>query len=1290
MDKKKGKVMKIGLSVLAALIVACFGINWYLTYKLEDSLKQKLQEEVSDATSGFYKFSYDKLSVGLFSGELSIKGVELVPDSLVYQKWRSGDSLPDIYFKVHLDEIHFKGINLTWRRNYRNLNFSLFELRSPNIKVFQPLHSNLKSPLDSQPAKQPKTLYEMISAYIDVVKVERIRLKDANIYYTIEDSISPIIYSLTSANLNAYRFRLDKDSYSSGKLLYSDNFEFEANKPQQLLYSDQLILNTANIRLSTLDELVKIEGVHLHPSEDYWKDRTQKVGGYIDAEINSVTLKGIKFERENTLNYLEADSFNISSTDIKYYNVKQKASGKDSENADKGFTGWSLYTVVSPIFQEVSIGKINIEKTKFNYTLTQNGESDTYSLDHFDFHANNFLIDSLYEKQMKFWYVDNFILSASNIKGLLASNNSAVKVAKLSLDTENKHFNLSDIEVKPISTINVTKDYYIGDIKSIDITGLNYDTGISALQLNVESPNIEYFKVPDSGSDLTNSPDKNNLNISEDVLSVFNPYANYLSVKNINLSDANLALHNLETKESYKIKKLNFYALRFLIDDKTRRSQKYLFTCEDIGLSFKDFDNIISGGDYRLKIKNTNISTLTGSLLLQNIQLIPQKEKWLKAPATYYDINIPLIKIKGFDNDSYINREIARVASIVIDSPQIKITKVSNSSVNSRSKDTSYDNVLSKIKSFVIDTIDVSLANVNYIDRTLGDSSKVSLQRFELNSLLWNTHKSLKVGSLVLESPRFNTLSKSMKSGDNKETKDITPFYKLLGGNISVGKFILSNGEFKVQKPDIGSKLNLEAFAISGIDWYKNTEKPNLNVASFDIVNPVLSISKNYYDDNNSHKVAKTSQGDLYSFLNPYLNKLSINRLNLAGAHVNYEHSLNGTKQQEQALNTTNLDIIGLSVNTEDRKIDMEDVNFNTKDLQFPIMNGFYTLGVEKVDVSKKRSSLELSGIRMASVYPKMDFAYMHPTHMDWFNVTTGDIILSGVDYETYFEKNILNAKRLIVRDVMLQNMKNKKIYTPPKLQPLIYTKLNDLPFQISVDTTEVSNFSVVYEELPKNGTVSGQVSFMGMNATIDGLTNIASYPQQFMHLDANGLLMGTGYFTAKWDMPVSADYDCFVLEGHVHRFDLSDLNQIITPLAKAEVKTGILNDLTFRTEASSMNASVGLEFLYNDLGINVLKGEDKEATNKFATRIANALIRSDNPNKPGGRPRQTNIYIDRDPYHSTFNYFLQILQPALIESVGVSQKKQNFAKKISGFFTKVKNFFSKEKGEDKKVQKED
>ncbi|WP_051697597.1 hypothetical protein [Prevotella sp. 10(H)] len=1287
MDRKGKKALKIIFTVLALVIVGGFALNWYLRYRLENSLREKFREEISKATDGFYTFSYDKLSVGLFSGELALNGVVLNPDSAVYEKWKKGDSLPDLYYKIKLEEIRFRGINLTWRRDFKNLDFSLFEIKTPDIQIFQPvLNSSLKSPLDKEETKESKTLYQLISTYIDELTVKEINLENAKIHYTIQDPYSAVVYSLIDANFRAYGFLLNKDSYSSGKLLYCDDFEFIANTPQNLLYSDQLILNTNNIKLSTIDELIQIEGVRLHPSDEYLQDKEEKTGAYVNAEIESVLVKGVKFERKDAKNFLDADSFDISSTAIEYYNVSGSdvAQSKDTtQNKDSINKGqpWSLYTIVSPLLQRVSIGKIGIEKTRFDYTNIQNGKTDVYKLDQFDFHANSFLIDSLSQYKRKFWYVDNFAMKATDINGEIESNNANVNIESLYLDTEEKHFNISDIKIRPIKTRGVSDDYLSGNIDSIFIEGLNYDTGISADELRIENPNIQYYKI--TKGKKNSSGGKDGIEASKDALNVFNPYANYLSVKDIKLVNANVIVHDFSMKSTYRLNKLNFYAVNFLIDEETRKTARYLFTYDDIGLSFRNFDNLLDDNNYRLQIKSLDLSTLKGSLLMEGIRLIPQTVSWSKAPATYYDINIPSIKLRGFDNLSYLNQKNLKIKSLDIASPHISMVKTADSPKKTKSENNDMSSVFSNI---IADAVNINDAEFKYVDEVTADSLTTTLDAFRLNTLQWATGKNFKIGEFILQSPKVDYISrhiapKSQPQG-NTSTKGTDGIIKLLGQKINIGKFSITHGEFDIQQPDKKFNTQLPDFTLAGINWDRN--KSFLELSSLDIMNPVISLSQQRKEEVSRADTTKSSKSDIYTILNPYADIASIKGVNISNAKINHTYPSIIVPVQNEMNNTTNLAIEGLQINTVDRKVRMDDMNFNTKDLSLPIIDGYYTLGFGEIDVNKNAGTLKLSDIRMESAYPKMEFSYRHPTHMDWFDVTVGNVSLFGVDYDTYFSDDILHAKQFLLKDVVLLNLKNKKIYTPPKLQPLIYTKLYDIPFGVSFDSTEISNFSVVYEELPKKGTVTGKLAFMGMNATVGGLTNRASHPQQMMRLKAEGKLMGAGYFNAVWDMPVTPDYDCFVLEGHVYRFDLRDLNHMVTPLANAKVKNGILNDLWFRTEASSMNAAVDMRFLYNGLEVNLLKNDEEQSTKKFMSDIANLIIRSNNPNKAKDKPREPSLHITRDPYHSTFNYFWQILQPAIVESVGVSQGKQNFAKKVSGFFTKVKNFFTGKK-EDKK-----
>jgi len=1281
MAKSKRKLVKTSLIILALLVVGGFFVNWYLTYRLESKLNKKLSEEIYKATDGFYRFSFEGLSIGLFSGELSIRGIEFYPDSVTFDQWEKGDSLPDVYYKIRVGEIHFKGVNLAWRLNYTTLNFSLFEINSPDIKVFDPSTTVDTTNVND---KELNTLYQVISPYIDLVTVNKINLTNANASYTVTDTISPVIYSLQEANFHAYNFRLDKDSYMSGKLLYCDNFEFSASKPQSLLFSDQIILNTNNIQLSTIDSIIKIEGVNIHPKDELWEDRMEKAGAYLKARIDTVTVKGVDFKRERGLNFVHARSFDITSTDIQYYSVidMEKKDSTTAKSTDDITPNWSLYTILSPILHRISIDKIGIEKTRFNYTHTQDEIIDVYTLGQFDFHANNFLIDSLSEKHKKFWYVDNFTMISDDINGLQRSNNADISIKRMYLNTDSQKFEISDIEINPLST-NTKKDYLSGRIKSISVEGLDYNTGVSAEQIKIDSSNIEYFKLSSKKQGATKNKD---LASTEDALDFFTPYSDFLSVKSIDLANISLVLHDKRVGETFRINNFKFYASQFLINEETRTTSPYFFTFEDIGFSLRNFDNILPGKNYRLQVKKADISTRTGIMRLENVKLTPQEKTWKQAPAMYYEINAPLISATGFDNNDYIKNKILTIKDFQIVSPLIRMIKTRDSQEKNNSKSKSSD-ISSLLTSLTTNTISINNAKVIYLDKITKDSLYTSLSDLKLKSLKWNIQNSFSIGEFILQSPDvyYTSHSQQNQQGEKQEGKvDL----KFLGRNINIGKFIVSDISVDLKQSTDTFDFRMKQFDFSGFRWNIQDKASSLDLATINLSEPTLKMNKNQSSTDVNDTVSKsTSQKDFYSSVEPYFNRLSIKEFNLTDANFNYSHVLNEGKQQ-QTINKTNLMLRDFWLDTNKRKYDLSDIKFNSKYLLFPIMDGFYTLGIGNIDIDKNRQIAELSDIKMKSTYPKFEFAYKHPKHKDWFDVTVGDIKLTGLDFPTYFSDNTLKAKNLFVSDVYLQNLKNQQIEIQHNIMPLIYEKIQQLPIGLDIDTADVRNFSVLYEELPKNGTITGKIRFDNMNGKLSGLTNIVSYPNQFIRLDADGKFMN-GYFTARWDIPVSPDYDCFMLSAKINGFDLKNLNDIFVPLAKAEVQSGMLNNFLFSTEASSTGATANMLFLYNNLKVSVLKDAETEQQNKFLSRLANIVVRSNNPNKPDSKPRVADVTIERDPYHSTFNYFWQILQPAVVESAGVSQGKQNFAKKVGGFFTKIKNFFTGGKKDENKEDKE-
>lgn len=1154
---KTKKVIGYTLGIAVVLTAAIFLLNLHLTKRLERYLRKELILRTAEATDGFYTLSFDNLSISFFKGELKLEGIKLYPDPAVFRDWERKDSLPSTYVTAEVGMIDFKGLNLTWRWSYKQLHFDSFEIRKPDIQVFSPYYST-RAEMKVRKEAESKTLYEVISPYINVLTVRVLNLENASVSYSVENPVSPIVYALNDVSFHAYGFRLDEDSSESGKLLYCDNFDFITNRPQTLLTNNDFHLQTDRILLSTEDSIISISNIALTPQGKLWKERKQRPDSYLNALIRAIEVKGIEFRREKALNYLTARSFDIISSDIQAFNL----AGESQPPASSPIRPLSLYELISPVLHAVSIGTIGIGQAKLQYSFAVKDTVEVYKLANFDFRANGFRVDSVSEAQHGFWYSRNFSFEATDIEGLMTARNHRFTVKRMALDTESGDFNLEQIRLCPLS-VRGRNDYMAGSIDTVGIRGLSYDKGISARLLKIDRPNLRYVVAPSFKKKEAKSVMPANSRV--DVEAILNPFLRYLSVKRVSLNRAYVTVDDKSASDpvTYKLNDFNFFATGILVNRQTGKRNGLFFDYGNMGFSFSKFDNYLPGKEYRLSVRKGQFSTVKGVLQLQDIELLPQ-DTAKKGAKTYIRFSSPELRISGLKRIPERPDRNIRLTSFRVDSPDIRMSKPD-------------------------------------------------------------------------------------------------------GGGVSV---------------------SLKCLALDGISW----DSTLLKLGEIRLESPVADIYPGHYPDTLPHQT-KVDPADWYTALGKVAGQISLGRFSLTDANIRYAYYGKSDSLQHQELDTTNLFVEGLVVDTRFRTYKLDDIRFSTRNLVFPLDNGFYMLKAGSVDLT--RSSAVIDRIRLVSPYPKMQFAYLQPHHKDWFDVSVGQVSLTGIDLPSYFSEKVLRIADVQISDAVLQNLKNKKIPVPPHIVPMIYTGLQKAPVKLDFKRVGVKNFSVVYEELAKKGKAPGKLYFTDLNGTFTGFTNIVSRPDQYIVLDADGKLMGKGAFTATWKLPVDSLNDRFLLNARLDSFDLTALNELLIPLSSAEVQSGRVRGMTFSTEASSKGATVEMLFLYNDLRAALLKEKDGElADKKFLTSLVNRILKHDNPDKTRkgfNKPRHSSVSIIRDPYHSTFNYLWQILRPPLIESVGVSKKKQDAAKGVMTFFTKVKDFFrGKKAAPEKPVPEED
>jgi len=1267
MPGRNYKILRRIIIAILCFIIGGFFLNLFLASRLENYLRTELGKIVSQSTNGFYQLEFQVLDIGLFNGNLEMQGITFHPDSAVFENWKAKDSLPQTYFDFTLDKIHFKGINLVWTFNYNELNFDLFELLNPQVSIYQSNYSDNTE--DNRKYAESKTLYELISPYIDVLTVKQINFENAGVIFNSGERSNPTVYQLQDANFHAYGFRLDENSYSSGKLLYSENFEFTTNQSQTLLANNQFILHADKIYVNTSDSLLKIDKINMIPQKMLWAQTNQPYDSYVDADIQSVEARGIGFNREDSRNNLNARTFDVRSSEIHYYATSKQEKTASPAVPDSIMLTWSLYSLIEPIFNSISVDNVSINDAKMSYTIFSGEDTDVYSMESFNFQAFGFRVDSIADTEKKFLYTEDFDLDANFINGTVTTQNHAFTVDKMYLETQDGNFKVKGIKLWPISTRS-DNDYMRGTLDSLSITDVTYEKGFVAKKLSIDAPKLEYVKMPPQRTQSPGSAkDTIGNSDSRNVLRVLMSFIDLVSVEKFELNKGNITFRDRSSKEEmiYKVPRINFFADNVLLNEQSINNSPSFVTYDNYGFRFENFDNLLAGKEYRLKVKSGYYTGLNGNLELKGVELIPQYATWKQAPDTYLSFSTPLIQLRGIDYVLGTTPDSYGIASMEILSPHADIVKVRNNSPGKQGSSTS-----NNIPQFKLGNLHLSDLRVNYKDLTSKDTTGFIAGDISLKNILLKAGPYLSVGEILLDNPQVNIKKKLDTLQNNSKASSPSNTFE---GTFDIGRLSVSNMNLGLDQPDTKLKIQMP-----GID-IRNVRKNNsaLAVSYITLDKPFIELDNTV--DSRKIKVpdSEEDEGGFYDALLGIAGQISVGRFDLSGARINYTNTLNGRTVRQQEVNSTSFDFTGLTIDATSREFNVNDFNFSTKNLNLPVSNGFYTMQIGEIDLHKENRSMVLNKLHMIPAYPKEEFAYHHPDHKDWFDVKVGRVELSEIDYPTYFSNQILNIKDARVYDVDLLNFKNQKIEIEHNVMPMIYENLQKAPLKLNIDNLDVKNFLVLYEELPKKGDNAGKIFFTEMNGKFTGLTNVVTRQNQYIRLDADGKFMGKGDFDAVWMLPVDSLNDNFLLVAKLKDFELSELNQLIGPLASAAVNRGTVDSLILKTEASSKGATVQMRLIYNNLDFTIYRNNDFDdpSPNSFITGVASMIVKKDNPDNGRKYWREPYFTLERDPYHSTFNYLWQIIQPPLVESVGVSQRTQNFFKGVSGFFNKVKNFFT-------------
>lgn len=413
------------------------------------------------------------------------------------------------------------------------------------------------------------------------------------------------------------------------------------------------------------------------------------------------------------------------------------------------------------------------------------------------------------------------------------------------------------------------------------------------------------------------------------------------------------------------------------------------------------------------------------------------------------------------------------------------------------------------------------------------------------------------------------------------------------------------------------------------------------------------------------HKVPKRpdtikDERTLYQQISKSLKSIAVGQIKMIDANFDY---YNGKRK----LNT----IKHLSVNIKDVLIDSA-AQFDTtrvlhsKNIGFELLgylavtkDKMYTLKLDTLRGSITGKNLEIKGLKMTPMYPKVAFSRKYSAQKDRYDLNFKQINLVGIDYIGLNNNGELHVAKIELGSAKVDVFMNRELPPPAidKARNFPHVALQRLPIPTVVEQLKITKVDVAYGEYNPKTKEIGTIKLDDLNGTISNLTNDSArlLTKNHAYADLTTHVMGAAKMNVKIDFNLTAKNAAFHYKGIVGAFDLKALNAIAKPLGQMAIETGSVSSANFDISANRNGANGTVNFYYKDLKIKML-GEDengKEKKKGLLSFLANTLLIKDD-NIAGEKGRTAKVTHERVPQASFFNLMWKTVFKGIRETVGI------------------------------------
>lgn len=331
------------------------------------------------------------------------------------------------------------------------------------------------------------------------------------------------------------------------------------------------------------------------------------------------------------------------------------------------------------------------------------------------------------------------------------------------------------------------------------------------------------------------------------------------------------------------------------------------------------------------------------------------------------------------------------------------------------------------------------------------------------------------------------------------------------------------------------------------------------------------------------------------------------------------------------------------------------DINSGINVLDIQSEDSIFHLSVKSIDLSYRGKSIKTKDVsfkpNMSDAALQTRYKYQHAQ----FSGTIGSVKISGVQFDSLLHGQKLFIDQVIVDQVSASIFKDK-------LKPIDTKRFPEYPGQsirkinmpMQIKQVNATNVNLTSRERKPDGSI-GTANIKRGTAEITHITNLST--RHMLSMKADAFLENKAHFHL--NLNFSYGEPQFSYEARVDKFNMPDINQLLQSFTPANVKKGILDELTISGKAWHKTASGSMKFLYHDIDIDLALKEQAKWKSSVLTFAANTIMPEANPVSADMPPRIVQFDVDRDMHKSFINVILKSLFAGLKETMVMSKENR-------------------------------